>query len=91
MDINILVRPVYGRQRAQSPGTSDISNTLYVPMGMHIGIIGLYAGTLNLDILRNWSASRLQLLIGTPTDRSLCHIFVTLSDRRISTKHWNLC
>jgi hypothetical protein len=44
MDINILVRPVYGRQRAQSPGTSDVSNTLCVPMGMHIGMVGLYAG-----------------------------------------------
>jgi hypothetical protein len=52
MDINTLVRPVYGRQRAQSPGTeSDISNTLYVPMGIRIGRVGLYAGMPNLDTL----------------------------------------
>jgi hypothetical protein len=51
MDINILVRPVYGRQRAQSPGTSDVSNTLCVPMGIRIGRVGLYAGTPNLDML----------------------------------------
>jgi hypothetical protein len=65
----------------------------------------------SLDMLRNWSASRLQSLIGKPTDRSLCHAFValsdpmdintpvgtvygrqrvTLSDRQISTKHWNV-
>jgi hypothetical protein len=30
-------------------------------------------------------ASRLQLLIETPADRSLCHIFVALSDQWIST------
>ena len=44
MDTNILVRPVYGRQRAQSPGTSNVSNILCVPIGMHIGMVGLYAG-----------------------------------------------
>jgi hypothetical protein len=44
----------------------------------------------SLDTLRNWSASRLQLLIGTPTDRSLCHTFVTLSDRWISTSSLGL-
>ena len=36
-------------------------------------------------MLRNWSASRLQSLIETPVDRSLCHISVALSDRWIST------
>jgi hypothetical protein len=93
MDINILVRPVYGRQRAQSTGISelDVSYALCVPMSIYIGRVGLYVGPLNLDMLRNWSASRLQLLIGTPTDRSLCYTSVALSDRRISTKHWNLC
>jgi hypothetical protein len=60
-------------------------------MGIRIGRVSLYAGTLNLDMLRNWSVSRLQLLIKTPTDRSLYHISVALSDRRISIKHWNLC
>ena len=69
----------------------DVNHTLCVPMGIRIGRVSLYAGTPNLDMLRNWLASRLQSLIGTPTDRSLCHISVTLSDRRISTKHWNLC
>jgi hypothetical protein len=39
----------------------------------------------SLNTLRNWSASRLQSLIGKPTDRSLCHAFVALSDRWIST------
>jgi hypothetical protein len=63
MDINILVRPVYGRQRAQSPGTSDVSNTLCVPMGIRIGRVGLYVGMPNLDTLTvrkptiaNWNA-----------------------------------
>jgi hypothetical protein len=51
MDINILVRPVYERQRAQSSGTSDVSNTLCMPMGMHIGMVSLYAGTPSLDTL----------------------------------------
>ena len=46
MDINILVRPVYGRQRAQSTGISelDVSYALCVPIGTHIGRVGLYAG-----------------------------------------------
>jgi hypothetical protein len=46
MDTNILVEPVYGRQRAQSTGISelDVSYALYVPMGTHIGRVGLYAG-----------------------------------------------
>jgi hypothetical protein len=65
MDINILVRPVYGRQRAQSPGIfeSDVSNILCVPMGIRIGRVGLYAGMPNLDTLTvrkptiaNWNA-----------------------------------
>jgi hypothetical protein len=48
MDINILVRPVYGRQRAQSTGISelDVSYALCVPMGIHIGRVSLYAGML---------------------------------------------
>src|SRR5277367_6425452 len=41
-------------------------------------------------MLRNWSASR-PLSIGTPTDRSLCHIFVALSDQWISTHLSLLC
>jgi hypothetical protein len=46
MDINILVRPVYGRQRTQSTGISElnVSYTLYMPMGTHIKKVGLYAG-----------------------------------------------
>jgi hypothetical protein len=46
MDINILVRPIYERQRAQSTNISepDINHTLCMPMGMHIGIVSLYAG-----------------------------------------------
>jgi len=46
MDINILVRPVYGRQRTQSTGISelDVSYALCVLMGTHIGRVGLYAG-----------------------------------------------
>ena len=48
MDINILVGPVYGRQRAQSTGISelDVSYALCVPMGIRIGRVSLYAGTL---------------------------------------------
>jgi hypothetical protein len=46
MDINILVRPVNGRQRIQSTGISelDVNHALCVPMGIHIGRVGLYAG-----------------------------------------------
>jgi hypothetical protein len=46
MDINILVGPVYERQRAQSTDVSDpdVNHTLCVPMGMHIGMVSLYAG-----------------------------------------------
>jgi len=46
MDINILVRPVYGRQRTQLTGSSesDVSNILCVPIGTHIEKVGLYAG-----------------------------------------------
>jgi hypothetical protein len=85
MDINILIRPVYERQRTQLTGISelDVSYALYVPIGIHIGKISLYADTLNLDTLRNWSASRLQLLIKRFVNRSLCHTFVALSDRWI--------
>src|SRR5258708_2452370 len=39
-------------------------------------------------MLRNWSASRTST--GTPTDRSLCHTFVALSDRWISTSSLSL-
>ena len=42
----------------------------------------------SLDMLRNWSASRTST--GTPTDRSLCHTFVALSDRWISTSSLGL-
>src|SRR6266481_3454076 len=93
MDINILVGPVYERQRAQSTDISnpDVNHTLCMPMGIYTpGLGSLYAGIPSLDTLRNWSASRLQSSIGTPTDRSLCHTFVALSDRQISTKHWNV-
>ena len=53
MDINILVRLVYGRQRAQSTGSSEshVSNTLCVPMGIRIGRVSLYAGMPNFDML----------------------------------------
>jgi hypothetical protein len=51
MDINILVRPVYGRQRAQSPGISDVSNTLCVPMGIRIGRVSLYEGIAKASII----------------------------------------
>jgi hypothetical protein len=46
MDINILVKPIYKRQRIQSTGISElnVSYTLCVPMGIYIGRIGLYAG-----------------------------------------------
>jgi hypothetical protein len=51
MDINILVRPVYGRQRTQLTGSSesDVSNILCVPIGTHIEKVGLYAGMPNLN------------------------------------------
>jgi hypothetical protein len=92
MDINILVRPVYGRQRTQSIGISElnVSYALCVPMGIHIRKVSLYAGTPNLDTLRNWSVSRLQLLIERSADRSLCHTFVALSDLWILTFSLNL-
>ena len=65
MDINILVEPVYERQRAQSTDipNPDVNHALCVPMGIHIGRVGLYAGMLNLDMLTvrkpttaNWNA-----------------------------------
>jgi hypothetical protein len=46
--------------------------------------------TPNLDILRNWSASRLQLLIERSADRSLCRTSVALSYRWISTSSLSL-
>jgi hypothetical protein len=83
MNTNILVKPIYKHQRAQSSGTSEsnISNTLYVPMGIRIGRVGLYADMPNLN--KSLSANRLQSLIKTFADKSLYHISVTLSDRRI--------
>ena len=52
MDINILVGPAYERQRTQLTDVSelDVNQTLYVPMGMHIGMVGLYAGMPSLDM-----------------------------------------
>jgi hypothetical protein len=92
MDINILVRPVYGRQRAQSTGISElnISYALCVPMGIHIGRVSLYADPPNLDMLRNWSASRLQSLIERSANRSLCRTSVALSHRWILTSSLGL-
>jgi hypothetical protein len=51
MDINIPVRPTYERQRIQLTNVSelDVNQTLCVPMGMHIGIVSLYAGIPSLD------------------------------------------
>jgi hypothetical protein len=73
----LLIYPIGGYQ--QSIGTlAD-----YVSVGDRWFIVSPYLQS--LDMLRNWSASRLQSSIGTPTDRSLCHTFVTLSDRWIST------
>jgi hypothetical protein len=53
MDINILVRPVFERQRAQSIDipNPNINHALCVPMDIHIERIGLYAGMPNLDML----------------------------------------
>jgi len=65
MDINILVRPVYERQRTQSADISepDVNHALCVPMSIHIGRVGLYAGMPSLDMLiirkptiANWNA-----------------------------------
>jgi hypothetical protein len=41
MDINILVKPVYERQRAQSTDISepDVNQTPCMPTGIHIGMI----------------------------------------------------
>jgi hypothetical protein len=52
MDINILVRPVYERQRAQSTDISnpDVNHTLCMPMGIYTpGLGSLYAGIPSLD------------------------------------------
>jgi hypothetical protein len=52
MDINILVEPVYERQRAQSTGISepDVNHILCMPMGIYTpGHESLYAGMLSLD------------------------------------------
>jgi hypothetical protein len=51
MDINILVGPVYERQRTQLTDVSepDVNHTLCMPMGMHIGMVSLYAGIPSLD------------------------------------------
>ena len=60
MDINILVGPVYERQRAQSTDipNSDVNHALCVPMGIHIGRVGLYAGMPSLDMLHYPQADR---------------------------------
>ena len=60
MDINILVRPVYERQRAQSTDISnpDVNHTLCMPMGTHIGRVNLYAGIPNLDMLHSQADHR---------------------------------
>ena len=52
MDINIPVGPAYERQRIQLTDVSelDVNQTLCVPMGMHIGMVGLYAGMPSLDM-----------------------------------------
>jgi len=80
----LLLYPTDGYQHQQSIGTS----TDYVSVGDKWFITSPYLQS--LDMLRNWSASRLQALIGTPTDRSLCHTFVALSDRWISTSSLSL-
>jgi hypothetical protein len=59
-------------------------------MGIYIERVSLYAGTPNLDTLRNWLASRLQLLIERFADRSLCYTFVALSDLWILTSSLGL-
>jgi hypothetical protein len=54
MDINILVRPVYERQRAQSTDifNPDVNHTLCMPMGIYTpGHESLYAGMPSLDML----------------------------------------
>jgi len=54
MDINILVRPVYERQRAQSTDISnpDVNHTLCMPMGIYTpSHESLYAGMPSLDML----------------------------------------
>jgi hypothetical protein len=66
MDINILVKPVYKRQRAQLTDISnpDINHTLYMPMSIYTpGHESLYASMPSLDKLidskpttNNWNA-----------------------------------
>jgi hypothetical protein len=53
MDINIFVGPAYERQRAQSTDipNPDVNRALCVPVSIHIGRVGLYAGMPNLDML----------------------------------------
>jgi hypothetical protein len=53
IDINILVRSAYERQRTRLTDISepDINHTLYVPMEIHIERVSLYAGIPSLDML----------------------------------------
>jgi hypothetical protein len=80
----LLLYPTDGYQHQHNIGTS----TDYVSVGDKWCITSPYLQS--LDTLRNWSASRLQSSIGTPTDRSLCHTFVALSYRWISTPSLSL-
>ena len=52
MDINILVGPVYERQRTQLTDVfnPDVNHALCVPMSIHIRRVGLYAGMPSLDM-----------------------------------------
>jgi len=53
MDINIFIGSAYERQRTQLTDipNPDVNHALCVPMGIHIGRVGLYAGMPNLDML----------------------------------------
>ena len=63
MDINILVGPVYERQRTQLIDISNpnVNHALCVPMSIHIGRVGLYAGMPSLDMLHYPQADHHQL------------------------------
>ena len=68
MDINILVRPVYERQRTQLTNISnpDINHALCVPMGIHIGRVSLCTQACQTSTC---SIIRKPTTIGTPTDK----------------------
>src|SRR5258705_4438768 len=68
MDINILVGPVYERQRAQSTDISnpDVNHALCVPMGIHIGRVSLCTQACQTSTC---SIIRKPTTIGTPTDK----------------------